>query len=133
MLEKEASLDLVKKGPHPEEIEAARAELKRLQAQLASNEERPIRTTMHTIIPERITNLEIENLEGSYLEAGDLFAELIEDRALKAYTLNPTGLEPEKTPRSEDPKTICPGPSAMQPSRWERARPSPGIRSYPFH
>lgn len=91
VLEKEASLDLVKEGPHPEEIKAARAELKRLQAQLASNEERLIRTTMRTTIPGRITNLEIENLEGAYLEAGDLFAEVIDDRALKAYINIPEG------------------------------------------
>lgn len=85
VLEKEAKLALVKEGPHPEEINAARAELRELQAQLLSNEERLARTSMRTTINGRVTDLELENLEGKYLEAGDLFAEVIDDSSLKAY------------------------------------------------
>lgn len=84
-LEADAKLDLVREGPHPQEILAARAELERLNQLLVLNQELLARTRFINSIAGRITNLELQNLTGSFLDEGDLFAEIIDDSRLKVY------------------------------------------------
>ena len=84
-LEADAKLDLVKEGPHPQEILAARAELERLNQLLVLNQELLARTRFINSVAGRITNLELRNLTGTFLDEGDLFAEIIDDSRLRAY------------------------------------------------
>jgi putative peptide zinc metalloprotease protein len=83
-LELKANLDLVSEGPHPQEIEAARAELKRLQAELARQEERLLRTRLVSPISGRLEQLNLADLTGKYLDDGDLYTAIIDDRVLRA-------------------------------------------------
>lgn len=83
-LELKANLDLVKEGPHPQEIEAARAEIKRLRAELARGEERLKRTRLVAPIPGRLDRLDLRELEGKYLDDGDLYVSIIDDTVMKA-------------------------------------------------
>ena len=84
-LEAAARLDLVQEGPHPQEVEAARAELRRLQEQRILAAEMLQRTEITSAIEGRIADLELKNRLGTYLDEGDLFAEIIDDRALLAH------------------------------------------------
>ncbi len=83
-LELKASLDLVRQGPHPQEIEAARAELKRLQAELGRQEERLRRTHLVSPMAGRLETLDLDNLAGKYLDDGDLYTAIIDDTVLRA-------------------------------------------------
>lgn len=78
----QANLDLIKTGPYPQDIEAARAELERLKAQLVLDEELLARTRLIMPIDGRLTNLKLRNLTGKYLEEGDLFTTVQDDRVL---------------------------------------------------
>lgn len=84
-LETAARLELVREGPHPQEVEAARAELRRLQEQRILAAEMLQRTEITSAIEGRIADLELKNRVGTYLDEGDLFAEIIDDRALLAH------------------------------------------------
>jgi len=83
-LELKANLDLVEEGPHPQEIEAARAEVKRLQAELTRQEERLRRTQLVSPIAGRLEQLNLSDLSGKYLDNGDLYTTVIDDRVLRA-------------------------------------------------
>jgi len=83
-LELKANLDLVEEGPHPQEIEAARAELKRLQADLTRQEERLERTRLVSPIAGRLEELNLTDLTGKYLDNGDLYTAVINDTVLRA-------------------------------------------------
>lgn len=78
----QANLDLIKTGPYPQDIEAARAELERLKAQLVLDEELLARTRLIMPIDGRLTNLKLRNLTGKYLDEGDLFTTVQDDRVL---------------------------------------------------
>lgn len=79
----QANLDLVKAGPYPQDIEAARAELERLKAQLVLDEEQLARTRLIMPIDGRLTDLRLRNLTGKYLEEKDLFTTIQDDRVLR--------------------------------------------------
>jgi putative peptide zinc metalloprotease protein len=83
-LEYKANLDLITQGPHPQEIEGARAELKRLQAELVREEERLRRTQLVSPISGRLEQLDLVELTGKYLDDGDLYTAIIDDRVLRA-------------------------------------------------
>lgn len=85
-LELKANLDLVEEGPHPQEIEAARAELKRLQAELTRQEERLQRTQLVSPIAGRLEELNLSDLTGKYLDNGDLYTAVINDTVIRAET-----------------------------------------------
>ena len=82
--EASTNLELVKEGPHPEEIEAARAEIMRLEADLKGYQERLKRTQLVATIDGRLESLNLNELTGKYLDNGDLYTAVINDRFLRA-------------------------------------------------
>lgn len=79
----QANLDLVKAGPYLQDITAAQAELARLKAQLALDEELLARTRLIMPIDGRLMDLKLRNLTGKYLEEKDLFTTVLDDRVLR--------------------------------------------------
>jgi putative peptide zinc metalloprotease protein len=84
VLETEASLALTKAGPHPEKIQAVKAELERLHAQLAYYQEQLQRTRLFMPFDGRLTTSHLEDLVGKYLKEGDLFSVVEDDSSLEA-------------------------------------------------
>ena len=80
VLEKEANLLAVKNQVNPNQIEAARAELKKLQEDLEFYQEELRRTTLRMPVDGRILTMNLKNLRSKYLENGDLFAEVEDAR-----------------------------------------------------
>jgi putative peptide zinc metalloprotease protein len=85
VLQQAANLDLVREGPHPADVEAARAELQRLKEELILAEELLARTRLVSRIAGRVTDLELKNKVGIYLDDGDLFAEILDDSVVRVF------------------------------------------------
>jgi putative peptide zinc metalloprotease protein len=74
VLEAKANLEKVEAGPHPQEIEAAKFELQRLQEQLVYSEDQLKRTDLIMPIDGVIATRNLKHKIGTYLSKGDLFA-----------------------------------------------------------
>lgn len=83
VLAKEANLLAVKNQVNPNQIEAARAELKKLQEDLEFYQEELRRTTLRMPIDGRILTMNLTNLQSKYLKNGDLFAEVEDARTAR--------------------------------------------------
>lgn len=82
-LEKEANLALVQAGVHPKQIEAAKAELERLEVELKDYDEQLKRTNLRMPVDGRIVTMNVDLLAGKYLDKGDLFAEAENDKQVR--------------------------------------------------
>jgi multidrug efflux pump subunit AcrA (membrane-fusion protein) len=76
-----ANYELVKTGPMPSEIEAARAEVKSLTEEVKFREGELERTFLRADKSGTVVTQKLRYLKGKYLKEGDLFAE-IEDHAV---------------------------------------------------
>lgn len=83
VLEAQATLADVKAGYNPAEIEAARAEVRRLQGELKYHEEELAYTRVYMPIDGRIVTNNLKHMLGRYLETGGLFASVENDRVLR--------------------------------------------------
>jgi multidrug resistance efflux pump len=80
VLEAEANLAKVKAGPHPQEIEAARFDLERLNEQLNYYREQLEMTQLLMPFDGRIVTRNLNFMVGNYLDEGDLFAVVENDQ-----------------------------------------------------
>jgi len=76
--EAKANLSKVKAGPHPQDIEAARSELKRYQEKLKYEQMQLEMTNLVMPIDGYLVTRNLKDKTGQYLEEGDMFA-LVED------------------------------------------------------
>jgi multidrug resistance efflux pump len=83
--EKQANLDLILSGTHPDDIKAARsnvkeaqAEVERLQQQLKYNQDQQRRTALVMPTTGRIVTPYLQNMVGKYLKQGEVFS-IVED------------------------------------------------------
>lgn len=76
IIEAEAKLDLVKAGPHPDEIAAAEAEKQRYLEQVNFYREELRRSTLSMPFDGHIVELNLRQHKGRYLKKGDLFTEV---------------------------------------------------------
>jgi hypothetical protein len=90
VVQKQANLELVLSGPHPDEIQAARKELeaagaalKRQQQQLKYDKEQLRRTQLTMPIDGRLITSYLEQKVGSYLKKGETFAVAEDDRHIR--------------------------------------------------
>lgn len=74
VLEAEANLAKVKAGPHPQEIEAARFDLERLEQQSNYYQDQFELTQLVMPFNGRIVTRNLKFMQGDYLDEGDLFA-----------------------------------------------------------
>jgi putative peptide zinc metalloprotease protein len=72
--EKRANLELVKTGPTPDEIAAAEARLKSLEAQRDGYQDKVNRSVLYMPFDGHILTLHLQDRIGSYLEKGAFFA-----------------------------------------------------------
>ncbi|WP_287129054.1 HlyD family efflux transporter periplasmic adaptor subunit [Candidatus Cyanaurora vandensis] len=77
---KQATLNLVAAGPHPDEIKVARAELRRLQQQLKYSRSQQDLTKLVMPISGYLETPYLEQKIGSFLNQGDTFASAQDDR-----------------------------------------------------
>jgi multidrug efflux pump subunit AcrA (membrane-fusion protein) len=78
-----ANLDKVMAGPNPSEIDGARHEVERLQAQLSYYEEQLKLTRLVMPRDGRIVTTDLKLNIGKYLNKGDLFASVEDDRVVQ--------------------------------------------------
>lgn len=76
LLEAQSKLAVVESGPHPKTVEAARAELERLEAQRVFHEEALRRTVIRAAVSGRVVTKDVEARLGSFVNRGELFAEI---------------------------------------------------------
>lgn len=81
--EARTNLSLIRSGPHPKEIEAAEAEQQRLEEQLKYDEEQLGRTILKMPFDGRIVTADLDLSVGQYLDEGDLFATVANDRQVR--------------------------------------------------
>lgn len=81
--EARSSLELVRSGVHPMDLTAAEAELERLQAQLRYDQEQLRRTALRTPIDGRPIGTNLTQETGRYLDRGDLFTRVVDDRSVR--------------------------------------------------
>jgi len=80
VLESRANLEKIKAGSHPQEIEAAQFELERLQEQLKYYDAQMALTELVVPIDGVIVTRNLKHMMGNYLNKGDLFASIENQR-----------------------------------------------------
>lgn len=83
VLEKDANVLAVKNKVNTNQIEAARAEEKRLQEELKYYQEQLRRTSLRAPTDGRIITMDLKNFQNKYLKAGDLFAQIEDARHVR--------------------------------------------------
>lgn len=86
-----ASLKRVQVGFRKEEIDAARADVRRLETLVKRYQEDLQLTTLTSPISGRITTPYLENRIGYFLKEGDVFAQVEDDHTLQAEVATPEG------------------------------------------
>jgi putative peptide zinc metalloprotease protein len=81
--EARANLDKVRAGPHPKEIEAIRYEIERLQERLKFEENDLLRTRLTMPMDGRVVTANLDHMVGQYLDEGDHFATVENDRTVR--------------------------------------------------
>lgn len=81
--EKQAALTAIRQQINPNEIEAMVAEQKRLEREIDYYREILQRTRLVMPFDGRIVTMDLKNLQNKYLDEGDLFAEVQNDREVK--------------------------------------------------
>ncbi|MBX2862089.1 MAG: HlyD family efflux transporter periplasmic adaptor subunit [Leptolyngbyaceae cyanobacterium MAG.088] len=96
LAEEQAQLQLVLQGPHPDDVQAARgalaaaqAELRRFQQELQYDQEQLQRTHLHMPVDGRIVTPYLDRKVGSFLDEGDVFAVVEDDRNIFGELLIP--------------------------------------------
>ncbi len=79
-----ANLELVRTGARQSEIDAARADVRELQGELEFREDELARTVVTAPTAGRVVTPNVHLLRGRYLETGDLFCELEDNRLARA-------------------------------------------------
>jgi putative peptide zinc metalloprotease protein len=80
VLEKEENLNVIKTRVNPHEIKSIRAEIEQLQHDLVYYRELLARTELKMPFDGRIITMRLKDLENTYLEDNDLFAEVEDSR-----------------------------------------------------
>jgi len=80
---KQATLQLVSVGPHPDQINGARAELRRLQQQLKYSQSQQDLAKLIMPINGYLETPYLEQKKGSFLKQGDTFASVQDDRNIQ--------------------------------------------------
>jgi len=81
--EARANLQMVNSGPHPMELEAAKAELNRLEELLNYHKDQIERTVLRAPIDGRPVGLTLTQDVGKFLDRGNLFTTFINDRRVR--------------------------------------------------
>ncbi|HIA08487.1 MAG TPA: HlyD family efflux transporter periplasmic adaptor subunit [Chromatiaceae bacterium] len=82
-LEEKANLARIESGPHPQEIEAARYEVQRLEEQQRFYQSELDRTQLIMPIDGRLVTENLHHMVGKYLDKGDLYATVENDRMVR--------------------------------------------------